>query len=483
MKQLLTILSILLTTTIFAQSKRVVVKVQGTPGVYNISKTGDSLIYYVAGTRYAVSMGSNNVDSLGGKPAGQYADTANYISKAVATATYAVIGSSYTKAESNTLLGTKADTGDVVKLTGTQSIGGEKTFTNMVMVSTGGQNTLIDGNGLWMYSSNSTIYAPLGVKITYWNGTAVTSSLQATNDGNIGINTSTPSERLDVVGNGKFSGNVTAANLYSKSEIDTKLASKLDTSYVDTTGLLSPLKFDSAHKRIYIDMDTLKALNTVLADSMGVGGAALAAGVTVYSKDKATHTIFGGDNGKSIVSTGNMEFVAPDNILFDAISVGVTPGNNWAFLTPDYVNQYATYMDGAANNLRTLYNSKDIYKLDTIGHFMPYSLDLSNTQYNTGGDSITADIDKTNMVVILNQSAALKIKNPIGHPSNGQQLLYQISDNGTARAITWESDFGFDATDAPMPTTTITTKYMYVDCIWNEDTGKYFVMSVKTRDR
>lgn len=48
--------------------------------------------------------------------------------------------------------------------------------------------------------------------------------------GNVGIGTPTPSERLDVTGNGKFSGTVTAAeptsssNLATKNYVDTKVA-------------------------------------------------------------------------------------------------------------------------------------------------------------------------------------------------------------------------------------------------------------------
>jgi hypothetical protein len=57
MKKLLSIIFLLISISSFAQQKTVI-KVQGTPGVYNISKVGDSIIYYVAGVRYAIGVGT-----------------------------------------------------------------------------------------------------------------------------------------------------------------------------------------------------------------------------------------------------------------------------------------------------------------------------------------------------------------------------------------------------------------------------------------
>jgi predicted GH43/DUF377 family glycosyl hydrolase/lysophospholipase L1-like esterase len=58
MKKLLSIIFLLISIQSFAQNGKAVIKVQGTPGVYNISKVGDSIVYYVRGIRYAVSVGT-----------------------------------------------------------------------------------------------------------------------------------------------------------------------------------------------------------------------------------------------------------------------------------------------------------------------------------------------------------------------------------------------------------------------------------------
>lgn len=110
MKRYLTILFLLITSISFAQQKYVL-KVQGQPGVYNMTKVGDSLIYYVGGTRLAISVGSvtdlsnyyNKTESnslLNGKLAiadtstmlSPYQRIANAFNKALADALYKPIG-------------------------------------------------------------------------------------------------------------------------------------------------------------------------------------------------------------------------------------------------------------------------------------------------------------------------------------------------------------------------------------------------------
>jgi hypothetical protein len=58
MKKLLIIILTLFSLHSFAQDTTIYVKVMGIPGAYNFSKSGDSLIFYVAGVRNALSVGS-----------------------------------------------------------------------------------------------------------------------------------------------------------------------------------------------------------------------------------------------------------------------------------------------------------------------------------------------------------------------------------------------------------------------------------------
>lgn len=287
-----------------------------------------------------------------------------------------------------------------------------------------------------------------------------------------------------------------ASQFYLPNSSSDTLATKKDlTGYVPTTykqTLIAkyPIEFDtdsSFHlKQSYTDSLTAlfaKKLDTTykpktLTDSTGIGGAGLVNGLTVYGHDKTGWMTFGGSDGRSISSNSTIGFYSP--LLFDA-QTGILEGSKFSFIANNYSSSYDEIMQGNYNLNMSWNGQGDIYNIDTTRHFTPASLNKSQVQYNAGGDTVRTDIDNSNMVTILNQSTALFIANPTGRPVNGQQLLFQISDNNTARAISWGTSFSFDATDAIMPTTTVLNKYIYVDCIWNENSTKYLVLSVKVR--
>ena len=386
--------------------------------------------------------------------------------------------------------------------------------------------------------------------------------MRINNDGNVGIGTPTPAEKIDVVGNGKISGTVTASSfiksggtssqfLKADGSVDANsyltsasITGKMNVS--DTASMLSPYirtavanatyepkftKNTAFNKNFDITagtvmegkraIDSLALINTRiknldggyittgtiskdrvpttnlyandgikadtttnigaitlgLKDSVGIGGLATNNGLTVYSQDKTAHTNFGGQNGRSIEASEPLELRS--TVLFMG-STQVAPGYGLKFLWDDYSTSYDMWMN-SAQELNIAFNGLEIVKIDTTGHFTPSSLNKSDDQYNSGGSVITANIDQNNMVTILNQTTALTIANPTGRPKNGQSLLYEIFDNGTAQTITWGTNFSFDSVEAPKPTTTIPGKYIYVDLIWNTNSGKYIALSVKAR--
>ena len=130
-------------------------------------------------------------------------------------------------------------------------------------------------------------------------------------------------------------------------------------------------------------------------------------------------------------------------------------------------------------------NSRNI-NLDSGKKFQVNSVDVptissSNTLTNkritarikTFTSDATPDIDSDDYdaVTITAQAADITDVNVTGTPTNFQKLLFRIKDNGTARAITWGSDF--EAKGVALPTTTVISKVLTVGFIYDTVTSKW----------
>lgn len=73
------------------------------------------------------------------------------------------------------------------------------------------------------------------------------------------------------------------------------------------------------------------------------------------------------------------------------------------------------------------------------------------------------------LVKITAQAVALNLANPSGTAIDGWGMVIRIKDNGTARAITYGTQYR--AVGVTLPTTTVLSKTLYIGAIWNaEDT-------------
>jgi hypothetical protein len=63
-----------------------------------------------------------------------------------------------------------------------------------------------------------------------------------------------------------------------------------------------------------------------------------------------------------------------------------------------------------------------------------------------------------------------------GTPAAGQTLWIAITDNGTARAITWGASF--EASTVALPTTTVASARLDVGFVWNTATSKWRCVAV-----
>lgn len=87
-----------------------------------------------------------------------------------------------------------------------------------------------------------------------------------------------------------------------------------------------------------------------------------------------------------------------------------------------------------------------------------------------------ADTDDQYQLTAL--AAAATFAAPTGTPTDGQPLIIQIKDNGTARTLAWNAIYR--AVGVTLPTTTVVSKMLYVGMRYNAAAVKFDVLAVAT---
>lgn len=80
------------------------------------------------------------------------------------------------------------------------------------------------------------------------------------------------------------------------------------------------------------------------------------------------------------------------------------------------------------------------------------------------------------LVKITAQATGLTLANPTGTFTEGQALMIRIKDNGTARTITFDTNYR--AIGITLPTTTVISKTMYLGIIYNSTDSKWDVIGL-----
>jgi hypothetical protein len=103
-----------------------------------------------------------------------------------------------------------------------------------------------------------------------------------------------------------------------------------------------------------------------------------------------------------------------------------------------------------------------------------------NARVQTVSSSATVTATSTNdIVTITAQAVGLTLANPTGTFAEGQALIIRIKDDGTARSITYGSDYR--AIGVTLPTTTVLSKTTYLGIIFNDTDTKWDVVGVTTQ--
>jgi len=117
-------------------------------------------------------------------------------------------------------------------------------------------------------------------------------------------------------------------------------------------------------------------------------------------------------------------------------------------------------------------------KLDVAGTIRGTSTSITGA----AGGTISPTADTTNQYTITALGAAATISFPTGTPIDGQKLTIRIKDNGTARALTWQTAAnGYRAIGVTLPTTTVASKVTYVGCVYNSQDSFWDVVAVTTQ--
>ncbi|MFZ2992545.1 MAG: hypothetical protein WA061_02405 [Microgenomates group bacterium] len=148
---------------------------------------------------------------------------------------------------------------------------------------------------------------------------------------------------------------------------------------------------------------------------------------------------------------------------------------------------YATY---TLTTTPLLYVDDSSFGAISISNFLYFS---PNLVYNNGTYSsavLTSDprvfsesayatapnSDNYEVHILTAQNAAFTIAAPTGTPQQGRKMIFRFKDNGTARAITWNTIYrGIGLT---LPATTVISKTLYVGAFYNSTDAKWDVISV-----
>lgn len=158
-----------------------------------------------------------------------------------------------------------------------------------------------------------------------------------------------------------------------------------------------------------------------------------------------------------------------DPLPTDDIDAGYAVGSYWvnasvspmeAFICVDSTSTAAVWI-------------KTTLTIDELQPLLDAKQDLVPRVQSVTSSATVTPTSANDEVVITAQAAALNIANPSGTMVQGQALVIRVKDNGTARAITWGSDYR--PIGVLLPNTTVTGKVMYIFMIWNSTDTKFDV--------
>lgn len=374
--------------------------------------------------------------------------------------------------------------------------GASLTSGNIIMGN--GSTSITTTNATYSSSNNGTI--TLGNVSIAGNGTV---TLNTVNTTTLNATTFSFTNLAGASGNGTLLiGNATSGNFVqaaptgtSGNIVVTTGAGSLNFNLANTT--VSAGTYGTATQTVSVTFDAAGratgASNVTITPAvgsitgLGTGVAAALANTVDTSGGLASYTALGAATGALVSNAsynagvwGSVTDVAPSKA---AISAALAQGNITGLTTSSSPQFTAINLGDASDTTLTRTAAGQIAVEGDVVPTRTSTDTLTNKRLAarittiTSSATPTINTDNCDAVTITALAAAITsmTTNLSGTPSNFDQLLIRIKDDGTARAITWGSSF--EACGAALPTTTVVSKRLYVLFIYDSVAGKWGCVS------
>ena len=144
------------------------------------------------------------------------------------------------------------------------------------------------------------------------------------------------------------------------------------------------------------------------------------------------------------------------NVMSDSSSVEYIGANN--------ASPLRIWEKNTGDNLTLTDTNWDV-RIDAYKGGIEQTVPIPRVSSIASTGSLTINTDDTDTQILTALGTAVTIEDPSGTPSQSQRLVIRIKDDGTGRAITWDSVFR--EIGITLPTTTVATKTIYVGFMYN----------------
>lgn len=199
----------------------------------------------------------------------------------------------------------------------------------------------------------------------------------------------------------------------------------------------------------------------------------MAASVDVAS---AATTNIGAALSNNVRITGSVTITA-----FDTVAAGIRRNVRFAAALTLTYNGTSLILPGGQNILTVADDTAEFLSLGS-GNWICLSYKFARkapkrVTSEASNATPTPNADTTDIHIITALAAGATFGAPTGTPTQGQQLIIRIKDNGTARTLAWNAIYRASS-DLALPTTTVINQTLYCGFIYNSTDTKWDLLAL-----